>query len=74
MPRGLPWVPRDRAFCHPRWNMQNLCESCLHMRRIESGKGSTFLRCGLSDEDSRFPRYPPLPVKECAGFRRASAR
>ena len=54
--------------------MENLCESCSHVRRIESGKGSIFLRCGLSDEDERFPRYPPLPVKRCAGFDRADAR
>ena len=31
-----------------------LCQSCQHARRIESDRGSTFLMCKLSFEDSRF--------------------
>ena len=27
-----------------------------------------FYRCGLSDIDPSFPKYPRLPVLECAGF------
>jgi hypothetical protein len=33
-----------------------------------SGRGSTFWLCGLSVTDSRYARYPRLPVTDCAGF------
>lgn len=46
-----------------------LCATCIH-RRLVASKRSTFLRCGLAEVDPRFPRYPPLPVVECAGYRR----
>ncbi|MBM4268480.1 MAG: hypothetical protein FJ144_18035 [Deltaproteobacteria bacterium] len=45
-----------------------LCASCGHARRIRSGRGSTFLRCGLSDTDPAYRRYPPIPVTLCAGY------
>ena len=46
-----------------------LCQSCQHARRIESDRGSTFLMCKLSFEDSRFAKYPRLPVLVCSGYR-----
>ncbi len=54
--------------------MQSLCHICCHARQIESEKGSVFLRCGLSDQDIRFLRYPRLPVLECQGFKPANAQ
>ncbi|NBW31211.1 MAG: hypothetical protein EBR48_00915 [bacterium] len=45
-----------------------LCSICIHARLVVSGRGSRFLRCGLSDTDDRFPRYPRLPVMRCTGF------
>jgi hemoglobin len=45
-----------------------LCGHCRWARRVESAKGSTFLRCGRSDEDPRFRKYPQLPMLSCAGF------
>ncbi len=45
-----------------------LCADCAHARVQESARGSTFWRCGRADDDARFPKYPPLPVRECAGF------
>ncbi len=45
-----------------------LCESCRWARQIVTNRGSRFLRCGRSDEDERFPKYPPLPVRRCAGY------
>lgn len=44
------------------------CRQCAWARVIESARGSQFWRCGRSDTDSRFRRYPPLPVRGCAGF------
>lgn len=42
-----------------------LCRRCSHARRIVSGKGSVFWRCGLADEVAGWPKYPRLPVLSC---------
>ena len=44
-----------------------LCADCRHAQVIENRRGSTFLRCALSDVDARYRRYPALPVLDCAG-------
>jgi hypothetical protein len=40
----------------------------VNARILASDRGSRFYRCSLSDTDPRFPRYPRLPVIQCAGF------
>jgi hypothetical protein len=50
-----------------------LCASCLHARRIRTGKGSCFWQCRRGLTDPRFPRYPRLPVETCEGFEPAPA-
>jgi hypothetical protein len=45
-----------------------LCGSCRHARVIVSGKGARFYQCTLARVDSRFKKYPPLPVRACVGF------
>ena len=45
-----------------------LCGGCEHVQRVASSRGSTFYLCRLSFSDSRFARYPPLPVLACSGF------
>jgi hypothetical protein len=45
-----------------------LCAKCRFARRIESSRGSKFILCELSASDSTFPKYPRLPVIECAGY------
>jgi hypothetical protein len=45
-----------------------LCADCNYMRIMHSDRGSTFLRCELSAKDKRFPKYPRLPVLQCAGY------
>jgi hypothetical protein len=47
-----------------------LCPRCVHVRRIDSAKGSTFWLCQRAATDASFPRYPPQPRMECAGFER----
>jgi hypothetical protein len=47
-----------------------LCATCLHLRLLASPR-SVFVRCGLAATDPRFPRYPPLPVLACDGWRPA---
>ena len=46
----------------------SLCERCLRMRPVVSGRGSRFLLCGLGLTDPRFPKYPPQPQRNCPGF------
>lgn len=46
-----------------------LCASCTQLRILTS-RTSAFVRCGKAEEDGRFPRYPPLPVVQCAGYER----
>jgi hypothetical protein len=46
-----------------------LCATCEHLRLLASRR-SVFVRCGLAAVDSRFPRYPPLPVVACLGYER----
>lgn len=47
-----------------------LCADCVHLE-LQASQRSVFVRCGLSDSDPRFPRYPRLPVIACAGHRPA---
>jgi hypothetical protein len=46
-----------------------LCARCLHARLVRSAKGSEFWLCRRSEtEPERYRKYPPLPVRVCAGF------
>jgi len=47
-----------------------LCDSCTHGRQIESDRKSFFILCELALTDSRFPKYPRLPVLSCAGYKK----
>ena len=46
-----------------------LCARCAHVQIVTSARGATFYLCRLSVSDPRYPRYPPIPVLACAGFR-----
>ncbi|MCU1261150.1 MAG: hypothetical protein JWO80_4035, partial [Bryobacterales bacterium] len=46
-----------------------LCARCAWSRVIVSDRGARFWMCRRGAEgDPRFPKYPRLPVMECAGF------
>jgi hypothetical protein len=47
-----------------------LCDSCRHQKVIRNTRGSTFSMCERSKTDARYPKYPRLPVVECAGWER----
>ena len=49
-----------------------LCDRCQHAREIRSDRGARFVLCERSRTDDRFPRYPRLPVRACAGFEPAT--
>jgi hypothetical protein len=61
-------TPTDAKRTHPD---PGLCRTCQHARLIESDRGSIFFQCQLSFQDSRFAKYPRLPVLSCAGYRPA---
>jgi hypothetical protein len=43
-----------------------LCAHCRHGRRVATDR-SVFWMCRLSATDSRYDKYPRLPVLRCAG-------
>ena len=49
-----------------------LCAHCTYARVQTNARGSRFQRCLRSDDDPAYTKYPPLPVRECAGYVRAS--
>lgn len=53
----------DRLTADP-----GLCRTCEHLCLLASPR-SVFVRCALADTDPAFPRYPPLPVVRCGGWR-----
>ena len=45
-----------------------LCDRCAYQKLVHSGRGSTFSMCLRNrSEPDRFPKYPSLPVRDCAG-------
>ncbi|HMC57703.1 MAG TPA: hypothetical protein VKJ01_00795, partial [Candidatus Solibacter sp.] len=59
-------VDEERAYA-------GLCADCRWARVVRSDRGTVFYQCGKSFEDSRFPKYPPLPVRACAGYEPATS-
>ena len=49
-----------------------LCDSCKHQKLVRTTRGSVFSMCERSKIDPGYPKYPRLPVKECAGYVSAS--
>lgn len=48
-----------------------LCSGCAHARVQRSAKGFEFWRCLRAEADPHYLRYPPLPVRACAGYEAA---
>jgi hypothetical protein len=44
-----------------------LCATCRHAMLRPTNRRTTYLRCGRASWDGRFPKYPRLPVRTCAG-------
>jgi hypothetical protein len=51
-----------------------LCGSCAHAERVTSSRQSTFWLCRLSLGNSRYSKYPALPVLNCEGYEPRSDR
>ena len=48
-------------------NRVGLCLHCRHARLVRSRTDQDYYRCGRSDQDARYPKYPRLPVMSCEG-------
>lgn len=59
-------MPRPRGDA-PEPPAAGLCDTCRHQRVVRNTRGSVFSMCLRSREDPAYPRYPRLPVLECAG-------
>lgn len=44
------------------------CWDCRWVRRVVTGRGSLFFRCGRAEIDPAYPRYPSLPRLACPGY------
>lgn len=51
-----------------------LCADCSHARIVDSERGARFYMCELSKTDPTFVKYPRLPVLQCDGFERGTAK
>jgi hypothetical protein len=63
---GYCRVMTDRALPFP----ESLCHRCVHLRVVDSAKGSTFLMC----QEPSLPKYGPQPVRTCLRFTPAGKR
>ena len=46
-----------------------LCDACAHQKLITNTRGSVFSMClRHRSQPERFPKYPRLPVLQCAGY------
>ena len=57
---------------HQENQQVGLCAACNFMRRIQSDRGSVFYMCQRSATDASYPKYPRLPVLQCAGYERSA--
>jgi hypothetical protein len=45
-----------------------LCDTCAHQKLVDTTRGTTYSMClRHRSEPERYPKYPPLPVRACAG-------
>jgi GNAT superfamily N-acetyltransferase len=65
-------APADRHR-EPGDRAAGLCAACEHLRIVVSSRGSRFYLCGRAAHDPAYRRYPPIPVRACAGFEPLSA-
>src|SRR5204863_4432536 len=61
--------PREQQPAMER--LPGLCSDCTWAQRIDTSRGSAFLKCERSTSDARFPKYPQLPVFTCDGYERS---
>ena len=83
-PVTVPSVVRTRPYDYARRRTSSsrsivcsnsgLCADCVTPGESLSDRASTFLQCQLSFTDSRFEKYPRLPVLSCSGYAKGLPR
>jgi hypothetical protein len=63
----MPGRPPDAAWLKLGAE-PGLCAACQHAKLNETRRGTVYLRCTRAAWDPALPRYPRLPVTQCAGF------
>lgn len=60
----------DATPSHPDFESSvGLCSVCRYARIVRHPRGGFDYRmCQLSESDSNFNKFPPLPVQICSGF------
>jgi hypothetical protein len=61
-------MPPPTRATPPPGPAAGLCDTCRHQRLVRNTRGSIFSLCERSREDPAYPRYPRLPVHDCAGY------
>jgi len=64
--------PQSQSTAEPQ--NTGMCATCLHVRHMQSDRGSVFFLCQLALTDDRFRKYPRLPVLQCDGYKPADAK
>jgi hypothetical protein len=66
-------VPERRDAVDPGTRRSvGLCADCQRARPITSSHGSVFYLCEYSTIDPAYPKYPRLPVLQCAAYLKTS--
>ena len=52
----------------PTLTATGLCGACRFASVVPSARGPQYLRCGRSDLNAAYARYPQLPMQQCVGF------
>ncbi len=57
-----------RPFVDPQKHPFGLCDLFTHQKIMTTPRGSVFTLCQLNFKDPLYPKYPPVPVRECTGY------
>lgn len=47
-----------------------LCVDCMHAKELKTKNDYPIYMCTLAEKDSRFLKYPRLPMRECSGYKK----
>ena len=61
----MPTPPADPSRDTIAWG---LCGSCRQQQVITTDRGSRFVQCRRARVDPAYPKYPVVPVRQCAGY------
>jgi hypothetical protein len=64
----------NAEFAGQRDPKVGFCSICNRASTLIGAEGNTFWRCGRSDTDATFRRYPSLPIEDCKGFEPGSPK